>query len=199
MHVRFVDELSLALVSSTRARAKIVSVDFSAALAAPGVVDYVDYKDLPGNNMYGLIVPEIELLPQSEVGSFCYIPNSLSPGMGGKIMKFSQICPNRNTTPNSFFEQYPGLSYKATIRDGASTETDRSEVLRHSWCGMIKISHCACSKTARAEQLYKFLNFASLPRHVLWDGTFLAIINLSFLIVFKICSGFCPNKNFIFF
>lgn len=106
MHVRFVDELSLALVSSTRARAKIVSVDFSAALAAPGVVDYVDYKDLPGNNMYGLIVPEIELLPQSEVGSFCYIPNSLSPGMGGKIMKFSQICPNRNTTPNSFFEQY---------------------------------------------------------------------------------------------
>lgn len=76
MHVRFVDELSLALVSSTRARAKIVSVDFSAALAAPGVVDYVDYKDLPGNNMYGLIVPEIELLPQSEVGSFCYIPNS---------------------------------------------------------------------------------------------------------------------------
>nr|XP_022300100.1 xanthine dehydrogenase/oxidase-like isoform X2 [Crassostrea virginica] len=64
------NELSLALVSSTRARAKIVSVDFSAALAAPGVVDYVDYKDLPGNNMYGLIVPEIELLPQSEVCHF---------------------------------------------------------------------------------------------------------------------------------
>ena len=103
MHVRFVDELSLALVPSTRAHAKIVSVDFSAALAAPGVVDYVDHKDLPGNNMYGLIVPEIELLPQSEVGSFCFIPNNLSPRIDGKIMTFSQICPNRNATPNSFF------------------------------------------------------------------------------------------------
>ena len=103
-------------------------------------------------------------------------------------MTFSQICPNRNTTPNSFIKQYLGLS-----QEGASSETDRSEVLRHSWYGMIKISHCACSKTARAEQLYKFLNVASLPRHVLLDGKFLAIINLSFLIVFKICSRFCSN------
>ena len=156
--MRFVDELSLALVSSTRARAKIVSVDFSAALAAPGVVDYVDYKDLPGSNMYGLIVPEIELLPQSEVGSFCYIPNSLSPGMGGKIMKFSQICPNRNATPNSFFEQYPGLSYKATIGDGASSETDRREVLQ---CTSQLVSHAqrphALSNYTNSLMLHRFL------------------------------------------
>ncbi|KAK5131501.1 hypothetical protein LTR08_000895 [Meristemomyces frigidus] len=41
------NELYGALVLSTKAHAKILSVDASAALAIPGVVDYVDHRDLP--------------------------------------------------------------------------------------------------------------------------------------------------------
>ncbi|KAJ5899695.1 hypothetical protein N7495_004439 [Penicillium taxi] len=41
------NELFACLVLSTKAHAKILSVDISAALDIPGVVDYVDHKDLP--------------------------------------------------------------------------------------------------------------------------------------------------------
>lgn len=54
-------------VTSTRAHAKILSVDTSAALAMPGVVDYVDHRDVPGENMYGPLVHDIPLFPDKEV------------------------------------------------------------------------------------------------------------------------------------
>ena len=41
------NELYGSLVLSTKAHAKIISIDTSAALEIPGVVDYVDHKDLP--------------------------------------------------------------------------------------------------------------------------------------------------------
>ena len=41
------NELFGSLVLSTKARAKILSIDFSPALDIPGVVDFVDYRDLP--------------------------------------------------------------------------------------------------------------------------------------------------------
>ncbi|EPY77221.1 aldehyde oxidase 3-like protein [Camelus ferus] len=43
-------ELFMALVTSTRAHAKIISVDFSEALELPGVVDVVTAEDIPGTN-----------------------------------------------------------------------------------------------------------------------------------------------------
>ena len=43
-------ELYLALVLSTKAHATIKSVDWSKALAMPGVVDKVDHTDVPGTN-----------------------------------------------------------------------------------------------------------------------------------------------------
>lgn len=64
-------ELALALVPSTRARAKILSVDFSNALKAPGVVDFVDHTDVPGKNLYGLLFPESQLFAHPEVILFC--------------------------------------------------------------------------------------------------------------------------------
>ncbi|KAG9349147.1 hypothetical protein JZ751_029470 [Albula glossodonta] len=46
----FQDELFLFMVTSTRAHAKIISVDESEALALPGVVAYVSARDVPGVN-----------------------------------------------------------------------------------------------------------------------------------------------------
>lgn len=66
-------ELALALVPSTRARAKILSVDFSNALKAPGVVDFVDHTDVPGKNLYGLLFPESQLFAHPEVILFCWV------------------------------------------------------------------------------------------------------------------------------
>ncbi|XP_072274825.1 aldehyde oxidase-like [Pyxicephalus adspersus] len=43
-------ELFIAFVTSTKAHAKIVSVDFSDALTVPGVVDIIGAKDVPGIN-----------------------------------------------------------------------------------------------------------------------------------------------------
>ncbi|XP_051010483.1 aldehyde oxidase 2 [Acomys russatus] len=43
-------ELSMALVTSTRAHAKIISIDSSEALDLPGVVDVITAEDIPGTN-----------------------------------------------------------------------------------------------------------------------------------------------------
>ncbi|XP_044793002.2 aldehyde oxidase 2 isoform X2 [Bubalus bubalis] len=43
-------ELCMALVTSTRAYAKIISIDLSEALEIPGVVDVITAKDIPGTN-----------------------------------------------------------------------------------------------------------------------------------------------------
>ncbi|KAK3736913.1 hypothetical protein RRG08_000655 [Elysia crispata] len=47
-------ELHMALVTSTRSYAKILSIDPSAALQLPGVVDFVSAKDVPGVNSLGI-------------------------------------------------------------------------------------------------------------------------------------------------
>ncbi|KAI7791213.1 aldehyde oxidase 5 isoform X2 [Triplophysa rosa] len=43
-------ELFVSMVTSTRAHAKIISIDASAALAIPGVVTFISAKDVPGQN-----------------------------------------------------------------------------------------------------------------------------------------------------
>ncbi|XP_015424639.1 PREDICTED: aldehyde oxidase 4-like, partial [Myotis davidii] len=43
-------ELFLAVVTSTRAHAKIIAIDVSEALALPGVVDVITAEDVPGDN-----------------------------------------------------------------------------------------------------------------------------------------------------
>ncbi|NP_001305103.1 aldehyde oxidase 4 [Macaca mulatta] len=45
-------ELFLAPITSTRAHAKIISIDISEALALPGVVDVITAEDVPGDNNY---------------------------------------------------------------------------------------------------------------------------------------------------
>ncbi|NP_001295389.1 aldehyde oxidase 3 [Oryctolagus cuniculus] len=44
------DELFLAVVTSTRPHAKIISIDASEALALPGVIDVITAQDVPGEN-----------------------------------------------------------------------------------------------------------------------------------------------------
>ncbi|KAI0238599.1 Xanthine dehydrogenase/oxidase [Lamellibrachia satsuma] len=47
-------ELSLAFVISSKAHARLISVDASEALQMPGVVDFISHKDVPGENCFGL-------------------------------------------------------------------------------------------------------------------------------------------------
>ena len=42
-------------MTSTRAHAKILSVDISEASEQPGFVDYISKKDVPGSNFYNLM------------------------------------------------------------------------------------------------------------------------------------------------
>ncbi|XP_060113080.1 aldehyde oxidase-like [Heteronotia binoei] len=54
------EELSLALVTSSKAHAKIVSINASEALKMPGVVDVVSIQDVPATNeFYNYDVPDI--------------------------------------------------------------------------------------------------------------------------------------------
>ena len=48
-----VGELHVALVTSTKASARLVNVDASAALAMPGVVGFLDHSSIPGSNLTG--------------------------------------------------------------------------------------------------------------------------------------------------
>lgn len=63
----YLGELFLALVTSKRAHAKIVHIDASAALLIPGVLGFIDHRDIPGQNKWGALVPEEELLASEEV------------------------------------------------------------------------------------------------------------------------------------
>ena len=63
------DELYLALVLSTKAHAKILSVDTTDALKIPGAVDYIDYKDVPGSNIIGHIINDEEIFATRSVSA----------------------------------------------------------------------------------------------------------------------------------
>ena len=58
------------------AHAKILSVDYSKALAMKGVHDIITYKDVPGANQIGGIFPDEELFAEEEV-HFCGMPIAL--------------------------------------------------------------------------------------------------------------------------
>ncbi|KAM9334422.1 aldehyde oxidase 6 [Symphorus nematophorus] len=60
-------ELFLALVTSSRAHAKITGLDVSEALQLPGVVDVITAKDIPGKKVQVMFGYSEELLAQSEV------------------------------------------------------------------------------------------------------------------------------------
>ncbi|XP_070850187.1 aldehyde oxidase 6 [Chaetodon trifascialis] len=60
-------ELFLAVVTSSRAYAKITGMDASAALQLPGVVDVIMAKDIPGKKVRSMFGYDEELLAESEV------------------------------------------------------------------------------------------------------------------------------------
>ncbi len=59
--------LFAAVFGSTHAHGKIVNLDVSRALAVEGVVHVFTYKDIPGRNQIGGIVPDEPLLAEHEV------------------------------------------------------------------------------------------------------------------------------------
>ncbi|GMH39295.1 hypothetical protein BSKO_07193 [Bryopsis sp. KO-2023] len=59
--------LHAALVTSSKPHANIVGVDASAALAVEGVHGFYSYKDVPGSNIVGPIVPDEELFASKKV------------------------------------------------------------------------------------------------------------------------------------
>ncbi|KAJ8393801.1 hypothetical protein AAFF_G00057160 [Aldrovandia affinis] len=61
------DELFLVMVTSTRAHAKMISVDESEALSMPGVVAYVSARDVPGQNRRMVFDNPEELFAEEEV------------------------------------------------------------------------------------------------------------------------------------
>jgi xanthine dehydrogenase molybdopterin-binding subunit B len=63
----FTDELNLALVVSSESYAEILSIDISDALAMPGVVTFVDHKDVPGKNNYGVCAKDDEIFATNVV------------------------------------------------------------------------------------------------------------------------------------
>ena len=69
VHIFFfnIGELYLALVTSQKAHAHIKKVDTTEALQLPGVVDYIDYTDVPGSNEHGVTITDEEIFASKEV------------------------------------------------------------------------------------------------------------------------------------
>ena len=65
-------ELYLTLVTSTKANAKIVSVDPSAALAMKGVVSFLDHTSVIKSNMVGKRIGKEEIFASKEVSISWY-------------------------------------------------------------------------------------------------------------------------------
>lgn len=65
------NELFGCMVLSTKAHAKIISVDYAAALDIPGVVDYVDHRDLPNPeaNWWGAPVSDEQFFAVDKVNT----------------------------------------------------------------------------------------------------------------------------------
>ncbi|XP_060084653.1 xanthine dehydrogenase/oxidase-like [Ylistrum balloti] len=61
------DELILAFVFSTKSHAKLINVDPSVSLTMPGVVDFISFKDIPGQNMWGPIEHDEEFMASEKV------------------------------------------------------------------------------------------------------------------------------------
>ncbi|KAJ2827427.1 hypothetical protein IWW50_001894, partial [Coemansia erecta] len=60
------DEQHMALVPSAHAHARVLGIDKSAALAAPGVACVLTHADVPGSNVWNIFRDE-EILPSAEV------------------------------------------------------------------------------------------------------------------------------------
>jgi len=59
-------ELYVALVTSTKANARLINVDSTPALAMPGVVGFLDHTSVPGHNMNAFAKDE-EIFATSQV------------------------------------------------------------------------------------------------------------------------------------
>ncbi|XP_021345076.1 xanthine dehydrogenase/oxidase-like isoform X2 [Mizuhopecten yessoensis] len=66
---RFENELYVQPILSTRAHARILSVDKSVAMDTPGVVDVLEASSVPGDNKWGIFVNDEPLFAENEV--FC--------------------------------------------------------------------------------------------------------------------------------
>ncbi|XP_033859403.2 xanthine dehydrogenase/oxidase isoform X2 [Acipenser ruthenus] len=70
---RYENELYLTLVTSTKAHAKIISIDTAEAMEVPGVVCFLSYKDIPGSNITGPIVLDETVFAEDTVTSVGHI------------------------------------------------------------------------------------------------------------------------------
>ena len=61
------DALHLAFVLSTKASAKLLSVDPSDALTMDGVVAFVDHNDIPGKKLFGIVLQDTPVFSEKEV------------------------------------------------------------------------------------------------------------------------------------
>ena len=81
---RYENELYLSLVTSTRARAKILSIDTKEALACPGVHAFYSAEDLtPDQNVYGLAQDEHLFAPGEVSTHQSSVKGNNSPMWGG--------------------------------------------------------------------------------------------------------------------
>ena len=64
---RTAGELYVGFVGSPVAAGKLLSVDTSAALAIPGIIGCYTFADVPGHNMFGVVVPDEPFLADDEV------------------------------------------------------------------------------------------------------------------------------------
>lgn len=109
-------ELFAALVISTKAHAKILSVDTAAAMALPGVLSYMDHNDIPGEKMWGAVIIDQEIFASEKVVSVgqpvgCVVANSREIALRGAALvkvTYEELTPiltiQEAIENNSFFD-----------------------------------------------------------------------------------------------
>ncbi|XP_051780208.1 xanthine dehydrogenase/oxidase isoform X1 [Erpetoichthys calabaricus] len=110
---RFQNELYLALVTSTKAHAKILSIDTTEALKLPGVVCFVSAKDISGSNATGPVFQDETVFADDEVTCIGHII--------GAVVADTQEHANRAAKVVNV--AYKELSYIITIQEAIAKKS----------------------------------------------------------------------------
>ncbi|XP_069035574.1 xanthine dehydrogenase/oxidase [Lepisosteus oculatus] len=92
---RYENELYLTLVTSTKACARIISIDTQEAMAVPGVVTFLSVKDVPGSNSTGPVIYDETVFAEDMVTCVGHIIGAIvadTKAHAQRAAKLVQIC-----------------------------------------------------------------------------------------------------------
>ena len=163
---RTTTELSGSFVVSTRAHAKIISIDSSAALAMPGVHSFVSAKDVPGLNSFGPAVPDDHVFADGVVRCIGYPVGMILADTHVRTHRFPEYNPynTRNmhalllallSSSTRTFRPYFLSSKQSRLNRFSASEKSKKEIGRPALKALTMLLKAKCALVAKSTFILK--------------------------------------------